>query len=105
MIRAAAACLVLAACATADVVNSPASKEWGDCIAKAVKRFDDGKTDPVSIAYGVAPQCGVQYQQLTELMVSQYMTEGGQANMRALMRANEVKSITSAVLIFRKGPD
>jgi hypothetical protein len=28
---------------------------WSDCVMRAVSRLDDGKSDPMSIAYGVAP--------------------------------------------------
>jgi hypothetical protein len=74
---------------------------WGDCVANAVRRLDDGKSDPVSIAYGVAPQCGELYAQLTNIMVSQNITENGQIAMRGEMRSGEMKLITSAILTFR----
>jgi hypothetical protein len=34
-----------------------AQKAWGDCVMAAVMRTDDGHSDPVSVAYGVSPQC------------------------------------------------
>jgi len=66
-----------------------------------VKRLDDGKTDPVSIAYGIASQCAELYAQLTNIMVSQNITENGQIAMREQMRSGEIKLITSAILTFR----
>ena len=48
---------LLSACSTSVPVSTEetaASKEWGDCVMAAVKRLDDGHSDPMSIAYGVA---------------------------------------------------
>lgn len=67
----------------------------------AVMRMDDGKTDPVSLAYGLAPQCAVQYQRFSAAQVSSSFTEGGQAAQRQLWREKEVQMITSAILIYR----
>lgn len=92
---------LLAGCASA-ADKDRASKEWGDCVAAAVIRLDDGKSDPSSIAYGVAPVCAVQYQRLTDMMVSSNITDVGQAYARQDMRAGEVRLITSAVLIHRQ---
>ena len=41
------------------------------------------------------------YNQLTEIAVGQFFTEKGQENMRSVMKSNEMKGITSAVLIYR----
>ena len=48
----------------------------------AVMRVDDGHSDPVSIAYGVAPQCSAKYLAFSQEMMSGMWTEGGQAAMR-----------------------
>jgi hypothetical protein len=74
---------------------------WGDCVMGAVIRMDDGKTDPVSLAYGIDPQCGVQYQRLSEAEVGNYFTENAQTAQRQLWREKEVQMVTSAVLIHR----
>ena len=92
--------LALAGCATA-ADKDDARKAWGDCVMSAVARLDDGKTDPVSVAYGVAPQCAVQYDRLSQMMVRENITDAGQANMRQLMKDGEVKMITSAILTYR----
>jgi hypothetical protein len=34
---------------------------WTDCVARAINRLDDGKSDPVSIAYRIEPLCAVLY--------------------------------------------
>lgn len=91
---------LLAACATAQQQDS-ARAAWGTCIAREVDRLDDGKTDPVSIAYGVAPQCAALYNELTQAAVRQYYTEAGQANMRAEMRNGELRLVTAAVVTRR----
>jgi hypothetical protein len=81
--------------------NKALNTTWSDCVRQAVGRLDDGKSDPVSIAYGVAPQCAAQYQALTEESVNKYITEGVRANMRQVMKENEIKLITSAILTRR----
>ena len=64
-------------------------------------RGDDGKTDPVSLAYGIAPQCAPQYQQFTEAEVGSYITENAQKAQRQLWKEKELQMITSAVIIHR----
>jgi len=63
--------------------------------------LDDGKSDPVSIAYGIAPQRGELHAQLTNIMVSHNITENGQIAMRERMKSGEVQMITSALPAFR----
>jgi len=77
------------------------NKTWSDCVWQAIGWFDDGKSDPASIAYAIAPRCAAQYQALTEASVTRYITEGGRANMRQLMKENEIKLITSAIVTHR----
>jgi hypothetical protein len=73
---------------------------WGDCVMAAVIRMDDGRTDPVSLAYGIAPQCAVQYQRFTEEL-GNYITERGTAIQRQMWKEKEVQMVISAVLIYR----
>lgn len=95
----------LSGCATAnDPDTVAATNAWSNCVADAVKRLDDRKSDPVSIATGISPQCAAQYRALTDRMVGQFITEGGRENMRQKMKEDEIKEITSAVLIFRSHP-
>jgi hypothetical protein len=93
---------LLAGCATQAEITS-FRESYGDCVMDAVRRLDDGKTDPVSMAYGIAPRCAVQYAQLSQAMVSQNITERGQAAAQQRMRDNEIKLVTSAIVIFRAG--
>jgi hypothetical protein len=101
-----AAALLFADCATYDSIKpelKAAQDAWGDCVMNAVIRLDDGKTDPASLAYGVGPQCAIEYQQLTDQMLRPMYTENAIAYGREFMRNNELKMITSAVLIKRRG--
>lgn len=59
------AAALLAGCVTADQ-SQGLQAAYADCVAAAVARMDDGRTDPVSLAYGIAPMCAVQYNRLTE---------------------------------------
>lgn len=94
--------MMCAGCITdAQVDAKPLLDAWGDCVASAVLRMDDGKTDPVSIAYAIAPQCAALYQRFSEAEVGNYITENAQRAQRQLWREKEVQMISSAVLIFR----
>jgi hypothetical protein len=96
------ALMTVAGCATTTAVDENTVRaDWGDCIMRAVARLDDGKSDPASVAFGIAPQCSVLYARLTEIMVGKNITDQGQAAMRAQMRAGEVQLITSAILTYR----
>lgn len=94
--------LCLSGCVTSGGAGKDAARDaWGDCIARAVDRLDDGRTDPVSIAAGVSPRCAGEYARLSEIMVRENFTERGQAYMRSTMRDEEIKLIASAVLTRR----
>ena len=67
-----------------------------------VIRMDDGRTDPVSLAYGIAPQCAAHYQRFVETEVGSYLTENAQKAQRQLWKEKEVQMITSAVIIHRQ---
>lgn len=98
------AAAVLAGCSTQDaftVNRNAALKAWGDCVMAAVIRLDDGHSDPTSIAYGISPRCADLYIKLTDLAASQFKTDDGQLNVRELMRTNEIRAISSAVVIHR----
>lgn len=92
--------IALTACATQAQVDGDRDAR-GDCVRKHVALLDDGKSDPISIAYGVAPSCASLYNELTQDMVHQNITEGGQAAMRERMRDGEIRLITAAVLAHR----
>src|SRR5579862_1875341 len=85
---------LLSACATASTKDDPAKKAlelWGDCVMKAISQMDDGKTDPLSLAYGISPRCGVQYNDYTQIMINENWTEGGQNAARQLAKDDELK--------------
>jgi hypothetical protein len=50
---------------------------------------------------GVSPRCAVQYDRLTQIMVSENITQAGEDNARRLMREDEIHLITAAVLSHR----
>lgn len=100
-IAAVLAVFCVAGCVTTAEVDT-SREQWGDCIAGAVARVDDGRTDPASVAYGVAPMCATQYAALTNAFVQKSaITTEGQDFYRQRMRADEIRLITSAILIRR----
>lgn len=96
--------MLLTGCATQTAsqqeVNS-ATAPWGDCIWKAVNRFDDGKSDPVSIAMGVEPMCENLYENAIQV-ATKGMTPQAETSVRQMWKDGEIKLITSAILTYRK---
>lgn len=105
MKRAAFLGLLLSGCVTYDQIKpelDAAKSAWTDCIFRAIRQLDDGKTDPTSLAYGISPRCAAEYLALTEQMLRPMTTEKGQTFMRQQMRGDELRLITSAVLTYRQ---
>jgi hypothetical protein len=99
-----AVAIVLTGCATdAEIAaaRQSAMDAWGDCVMREVARLDDGKSDPLSIAYGIAPACASLYQQVTQTMLIGMTTENSQAYMRRLTSDSELRMITTAILTYR----
>lgn len=74
---------------------------WHACIVSAVNQLDDGKTDPMSVAYGVQPRCAGYYQQVVQAQVAQMLTENSQIAQRQFVQSQELKLITNQVLSHR----
>jgi hypothetical protein len=96
--------LTLTGCASrfaSDSERDAAIQPWKDCVDHAVERLDDGKSDPLSIAYGVQPACSFESAQV------EHMMDKGMTSVQTLMYAqttwheHELKLITSAVLTYR----
>lgn len=92
---------ILAGCMADEAAKQAAETAYADCSMAAVKRLDDGRSDPASVAMGIAGACSGQYQQLSLQMQGQMLTENSQAYMRDQMRANELRLATNAVLTYR----
>ena len=65
------------------------------------KTSRDGRSDPASIAMGVAGACSGQYSQLSIQMQNEMITDKGQTYMQDQMRSNELRLATTAVLTYR----
>jgi len=74
---------------------------WTDCVNQAAAHFDDGKSDPAGIAQNVQRHCAPLYQRLTQTVVGEHYTSAGRADTAALMKDNELKQITAAILTYR----
>jgi hypothetical protein len=73
-----------------------------DCVASGVRRLDDGKSDPMTIAAGVMPGCAPQWNALSQLEINQMTTEKAQDYMRQQMGdSHEIELVTNAVLSYR----
>lgn len=97
MVTGAVAISLLTGCASREQ-QTAALDAWRDCIRTAVKRYDDGRTDPVSLAYGIAPNCASLYNEFGSTMMSGMITDKGQDAMRERVRASELRMITNAIL-------
>src|SRR5262249_26678330 len=74
---------------------------WTDCVNQTVAHYDDGKSDPAGIAQSVQRYCANLYQQLSQTVIREQYTSAGRADATALMKDNELKQITAAVLTYR----
>jgi len=94
---------VLAGCAHAltEAELAQARKPFADCVIREVARLDDGKSDPLSVANGIAPACALQYEELTRTLMQEAAAEKGKDFLRQRTREDELQSITSAILIYR----
>lgn len=101
MIRLVPVLLLLAGCVSTQEARDNATRAWTACIVDAVVRLDDGRTDPISMAAAIAPNCAAQYYALSQTMTGQFVTERGQANMRQEMRAGELRLIASSIVEHR----
>ena len=97
----AALCIILTGCVTDEQAQNAAKEAYADCTMAAVRRLDDGKSDPASIAMGVAGACNGQYQALSYQMQQNMSTDIGQARVRDEMKSNELRLATAAVLTYR----
>lgn len=96
--------MLLAGCATQTATQkeiTTAVEPWGDCVWKAVSRFDDEKSDPVSISMGVEPMCGNLYEQAIQV-ATRGMSPEAETAVRQQWKDGEMKLITAAVLTHRK---
>jgi hypothetical protein len=99
-----AAALFLGGCATGQQPSpssASAEKVWGDCVVAAVIRMDDGRTDPLSLAHAIAPQCAVAHNEWSEAMIKENGTPQGQDAARERVNSSEIQFIKSAILIHR----
>jgi hypothetical protein len=76
-------------------------RAWVSCVQHAAEQFDDGRSDPVRIAFGIEPVCAGLYGQFTEAIVSSEKTEDAMSDLRKLYAAQELPLITTVVLIGR----
>jgi len=70
-------------------------------VARAIARLDDGKSDPVSIAYGIEPSCAVLYEKFTETYLKDFHTFEGQMYMRRKLDGLELQAITADIVTYR----
>ena len=72
-----------------------AEDAYATCAMDAARRLDDDRSDPASIAMGVASACSGQYTRLAQAMAEP--TE----NVRDQTRTEELRLATTAVLTYR----
>lgn len=95
--------LTLTACASysSDAEIAAARQPWLDCVRGAIERLDDGKSDPLSIAYGIAPTCAVPSAELNRVRLKGYVSDCGGACGPAALKEQELQLITASVLSYR----
>lgn len=93
--------LSLTGCVADESAKKAAQDAYADCTMAAVKRLDDGRSDPASIGMGVAGACAGQYAALSNQLQTGFVTERGRESVRDTMQTNEVRMATNAVLNYR----
>jgi hypothetical protein len=74
---------------------------WVSCVRHAANQLDDGKSDPVSVAFGIEPVCAGLYGQFTEASVVSEDTPGAMSDLRRRYASQELPLITTIVLTGR----
>ena len=97
--------IVLTGCAPApwatDSEKAAAEHPWLDCVLQAIARLDDGKSDPVSIAYGIEPSCAVLYQKVIQTNLKSLRTDAGLRYGQRLYNDMELQTIAAGILTYR----
>jgi len=96
--------LVVAGCGARNATDAElaaAQKPWLDCVVRAITRLDDGKSDPVSVAYGIEPTCADKYENFTETFLRGYTNPEAIIDIRQRLTDDELKEITSTILDYR----
>jgi len=97
--------LILTGCAATEAEKAAADKaiqDWQVCVLRAVAQLDDGRSDPVSIAFAIEPACAGLYEEVIQTSNKGVaITEAGQSYGSRLMKDGELKLITGAILTYR----
>lgn len=96
--------LLLAACShpATDAEMTAVNKAFVDCVWTSTTQLDDGKSDPVSVAYGIEASCGVQSDQAMKILLQGARTAASVVAGREMWEDNELKVVVDAILIYRK---
>jgi hypothetical protein len=84
-----------------DAEKAAARRPWMECVIRAIARLDDGKSDPASISYGIAPVCAVEHEHLTETYLKGVTSLEARIYLHQLYEDTAAPSITTAVLTYR----
>jgi hypothetical protein len=74
---------------------------WVSCVRHAADQLDDGRSDPVSVAFGIEPLCAGLYGQFTEANVAAEATEAAMSDLRRRYASQELPLITTVILTGR----
>src|SRR5262245_55409837 len=100
MKRALLAVLLVAGCASQQEKDA-ALDTWEGCIRENVRRLDDGRTDPVSLAVGVSPNCVGLWNSYYNMTMATKITKRAQDHAREELREDELRLITAAIVAHR----
>jgi hypothetical protein len=101
-----AAASALAGCS---IYGEPARPEYveisknilGQCMDRVIPALDDGRADPVSVAFAVRAKCGAEFNAYYQMVAQGY----GPATQIEIMRRSpeaEIEAATAAVLEYRR---
>ncbi len=88
------------ASATDDAQNAKMA-DWQNCVSEAALKLDDGKSDALSIAYGIEPACALKYRAWMSPITSLATTAGEGQYAQQVSSDEEIKLLTNMVLQLR----
>jgi hypothetical protein len=96
--------LALAGCSqpATDAETAAVNKAFTDCVWTATTQLDDGKSDPVSVAYGIEAACAVQYEQVIQTALKGVMNARSVPVVRQKWEDHELQMIVPAILVYRR---
>ena len=85
-------------CAASDQEKEGATRAWISCLNAAVLRYDDHKSSPVEIAYGILPACSTQFHAVEDVYSAGLSLDAYYGVLQPRMERDALQTATAVVL-------